>query len=482
MNFDAANNEQDAAPELREQVSAARDRVSELLLTVVGISGGVGVVSNLLVTFAHDGALSEAEWVVLVVAASFTLLLALLAVVRSRLSTRELDEEVELGIPVLVPAPTSTGPMEVVEVNGYSSITELGHAAVAKLSSEQAVALAQASRRIDRGPSSEAPPLTLVPVAATGDEDGDDEEAATPVNLPAVPASNPLVWFLQLTQLVVAAQCLDESERLLGPQALFHRGRWLRRRTPRLRDITWESLTAGAGATQPFATLSGLPGVRQRTTIPLAARIELTDVAAELAAAKQRMGKRTPRADKSAAARAEEGQLIPLVRIDAGRAGWLTINGINRISAHALPRTGQPGAGLTTRVFLRNARDHELRRRALEEELLAALRADGGVPRPGMRPQPLDLLPAGIAPEHLQPEHVRAWRALYRGGRRPKVVRVYLSVQGRFRVRLAGRGSVSDQALYAWATALAQRVGTLDIDMFMARLAARQQLVPERRF
>ena len=482
MSYDAEHGEQDAAPELREQVSAARDRVAELLLTVVGISGGVGVVSNLLVTYTHDGALSAAEWAALAAAAGFTVLLALLAVVRSRLSTRELDEEVELAVPVMVPGPSSTGPMEVIEVSGYTAITDLGHAAVAKLPLEQANSLAQASRRIDRGVSSETPALTLVHVAPAGEEDGDEDEPAGTSGMLSVPLSNPVLWFLQLTQLLVTAQLLDESERLLGPGALFHRGRWLRRRTPRLRDITWEGLTSGAGAGQPFVGLTGLPGVRQRTTIPAAARIQLTDVAMELAESKRRMSGRTSRAQRSAAARAEEGQLIPLVRIDVGRAGWLVINGINRISAHAVPRIGQPGAGLTTRVFLRNARDHELRRRALEEELLAALRADGGVPRPGMRPQPLDLLPSGVAPEHLQPEHLRTWRALYRGGRRPKVVRVYLTVQGRFRVRLGGRGSVSDQALYAWATTLAKRVGTLDIDVFMARLAAHQQLVPERRY
>ncbi|HEV7128270.1 MAG TPA: hypothetical protein VGN32_12610 [Ktedonobacterales bacterium] len=482
MGVDAAKSEQDAAPELREQVSAARDRVAELLLIVVGIAGGVGLVTNLLVTFAHDGALTPTEWVVLLGAAGFTLLLALLAAVRSRQSTRELDEEIELAIPILVPGPSSTGHLEVIEMSGYKAITELGHAAVAKLPMEQATSLAQASRRIDRGASPEAPPLTLIHGAGTSEEDGDEDEPASTASLTAMPVSNPLVWFLQLTQLIVAAQCLDESERLLGPGALFHRGRWLRRRTPHLRDITWESLLGAAGQSQPFATIAGLPGVRQRTTIPAAARIELTNVAEELVESKRRMGRRRPRADQSAAARAEEGQLIPLLRLDAGRAGSLTINGINRISAHAAPRIGQPAAGLTTRVFLRNARDPQLRQRALEEELLASLRADGGVPRPGMRLQPLDLLPAGAAPENLQAEHARAWRALYRGGRRPKVVRVYLTVQGRFRVRLTGRGSVSDQALYSWATALAQRVGTLDIDVFMARLAAHQQLVPERRY
>jgi hypothetical protein len=79
-------------------------------------------------------------------------------------------------------------------------------------------------------------------------------------------------------------------------------------------------------------------------------------------------------------------------------------------------------------------------------------------------------------------EHARAWRALYGGARRPRVARVYLAVQGSFRVRLSGRGSAADQTLYAWATALARRVGALDVDVYMARLAARQQIVPNRRF
>jgi hypothetical protein len=49
-------------------------------------------------------------------------------------------------------------------------------------------------------------------------------------------------------------------------------------------------------------------------------------------------------------------------------------------------------------------------------------------------------------------------------------------------VRLSGRGSVGDQALYAWSGALARRVGAMDVGVLMARLAARQQMVPERRF
>jgi hypothetical protein len=88
----------------------------------------------------------------------------------------------------------------------------------------------------------------------------------------------------------------------------------------------------------------------------------------------------------------------------------------------------------------------------------------------------------GTGAEALTAEHNRAWRALYRAGRRPRVARVYLTVEGRFRVRLSGRGSQSDNTLYAWATALARRVGTLDIDVYMATLAARQQVVPLRQF
>jgi hypothetical protein len=471
--FPRPREDDSAAPELREQVSAARDRIAELVLVVVGISGALGLATNLLATYVHDGQLSLEEWLALLAALALAGSVALLAVARLQLTTRELDEEVEVALPLLIPSAGAPGsPIEVIEVLGYNGITELGHAAVARLTTEQNAALAQAARRIDRGPAATSPPLMLVP--ATDDEDEAESEEAPA----AAPSNDPVLWFLQLAQLLVVAACLDESERLLGNQALYHRGRWLRRRTRHVRDVSWTDLLATAGA-NPFITSREAPGVRQRTTIPAGARLMLTDVAGELARAKQQEARR----NHAAGERGDGGLVVPLFRIEAGRAGGLTIAGLKRVSAHGQPRLSQPQAGLTTRVFLRNARNPELRRRALEEESAATLRADGGVPRPGARPLILEsTIAMGTGAEALAAEHNRAWRALYRTGRRPRVARVYLSVEGRFRVRLSGRGSHSDNTLYAWSTALARRVGTLDIDVYMASLGARAQVVPLHRF
>jgi hypothetical protein len=473
VEFPRPRDDESAAPELREQVSAARDRIAELVLVVVGISGALGLATNLLATYAHDGQLSPAEWLALLVALALAGGVALVAVARLRVNTRELDEEIELALPLLIPSAGAPGPsIEVIEVFGYTGITELGHAAVARLTVEQNAALAQAARRIDRGPAATSPPLMLVPTAE------DEEEAESEEAPAAAPSNDPVLWFLQLAQLMVAAACLDESERLLGNQALYHRGRWLRRRTRHVRNVAWTDLAATTGA-NPFITAREAPGVRQRTTIPAGARLALTDVADELDRTKQQEARRS----QAAGERGDGGLVVPLLRIEAGRAGGLTIAGLKRVSAHGQPRVSQPQAGLTTRVFLRNARNADMRRRALEEESAATLRADGGVPRPGARPLILESTVAmGTSVEALTAEHNRAWRALYRTGRRPRVARVYLTVEGRFRVRLSGRGSQSDNTLYAWATALARRVGTLDIDVYMAALGARAQVVPLRRF
>lgn len=479
LDADRTPPEYSAAPDLREQVSAARDRISELLLVVVGISGALGLVTNLLIELVHTGTLTWIEWLTLTAAAAFTLVLALTAALRLRLSTREVDEEIELAFPLLVPTGASTAPLEMIEVNMYGAVTDLGHAAIAKLPSDQNAAIAMAARRIDLGASHTAPALALVPLPSPDDDAEDDETTTAALPTPIVMSDDPVLWCLQLAQLLVIAECLDESERLLGPQAIFHRGRWLRRRTPHLRSLTWTDLTATAGPQSSLLALRDLPGVRQRTTIPAAARLSLTDVAQELVAAKRRAsGQRRSEND-----RLDEVPLVPLVRIAAGRSGWLTINGVGRVSAHAVPRYAQPGAGLTTRVFLRNARDNDLRRRALDEEALATLRTDAGVPRPGIRPPDVPRVQSLVAgADDLATEHARAWRALYRGARRPRVARVYLTIQGHFRIRLSGRRSIADQALYAWATALARRAGSMDVDAYMARLATRQQYVPQRRF
>jgi hypothetical protein len=489
IGFEGPDGDERGAPELREQVSAARDRVAELLLVIVGISAAVGLVTNLLATYVHEGVLTSGEWLALLAAAAATLLLALLALTRLRLTTRELDEEIEVAVPLLVPAANTALTADVIEISGYGAVTTLAHAAVAKLPPEGRADFALAARRIDRGAGGlgAAPALTLVPLGG-GEEADDEENAPAPPSMPLPAAGisphDPTLWLLQLLQVIVAAECLDESERLLGPGAIFHRGRWLRRRTPRLKDITWDDVTATAGAAQPFTRLRGLPGLRQRTTVPVPARILLTDVAAELARVKRAPAAALPlrRGAAPVQDRTDEAHLVPLLLLDAGRAGWLTISGVGRISSHAAPRSGQPAGGLTTRAFLRNARDPGLRRRALEEEAAAIARADEGVPRPGIRPPADNPLSAAGDPEGPTAQHVRAWRNLYRGAQRPRVARVYLGAQGRFRVRLSGRGSAADQALYAWAVALARRVGALDLEVFLSRLAERQQIVPSRRF
>jgi hypothetical protein len=466
------------APDLREQVSAARDRISELLLVVVGISGGIGLVTNLLVSWVHDGYLSDVEWVTLLGAAAVSLALAAVASARLRLSTRELDEEIELAVPLLVSMGNTNPSVAIVQVGPYSEVTDLAHAAVAHLSAEEASAFALAARRLDKGPGAHSSQLTLVHSQRDTDDDGEDD---APSDTGTVVISNdPVLWFLQLTQLLVAAACLDESERLLGIEALFHRGRWLRRRTPHLREQAWSDLVATAGTPQPFLAQKDLPNVRQRSTVPAPARLMLHNVGTELATAKAGIVRRRQSRQRE---REREAAVVPLLTIEMGRTGWLSISGVARISAHGTPRVAQPAAGMTTRVFLRNARDNLLRQKALQEEAVATLRSEGGVPRPGIRPPLLDTIPAlGRTPEELTREHHRAWHALYRESQRPRVARVYLAVQGQFRVRLSGRGSAVDQSLYAWSAALARRIGSLDVDALMERLAARQQLVPHRRF
>lgn len=467
------------APDLREQVSAARDRVSELLLVVVGISGGIGLVTNLLVTLVHDGQLSDAEWLTLFISAAASLGLAVLASLRLRLSARELDEEIELALPLLVAMGTASPNVKVVEVGPYSEVTDLAHAAVSRLSAPELSAFATAARRLDKGPGALTSRLTLVPTPRDAEEEGEEDETPGEAGLTAI-SNDPVLWFLQLTQVLVAAACMDESERLLGIEALFHRGRWLRRRTPRLREQLWSDLVSAAGTPQPFLTQKDLPNVRQRATVPAPARLMLHHVGSELGASKAGIVRKRQSRQRE---REREAALVPLLTIDMGRTGWLSVSAVARISAHGNPRVAQPAAGMTTRVFLRNARDNTLRLKAMQEEAVALLRAEGGVPRAGVRPPLTDTMQAiASTPEELAREHQRAWHALYRESLRPRVARVYLTIQGEFRVRLSGRGSASDQALYAWSVALARRIGSLDVDALMERLAARQQLVPQRRF
>jgi hypothetical protein len=227
-------------------------------------------------------------------------------------------------------------------------------------------------------------------------------------------------------------------------------------------------------------TRKDLPSIRQRATVPAPARLALHEVGSELAAAKSGIVRRRQSRQQE---REREAAVVPLMTIDLGSTGWLTICGVARISAHGNPRVAQPAAGMTTRVFLRNARDNTLRQKALQEEAVALLRSEGGVPRAGIRPPLVDVLQArGSTSEELTHEHQRAWQALYKESMRPRVARAYVTIQGRFRVRLSGHGSAEDRALYAWSAALAHRIGSLDIDALMERLAVRQQLVPQRRF
>lgn len=251
---------------------------------------------------------------------------------------------------------------------------------------------------------------------------------------------------VEMAQLIFTTQLLRESRLLLGQTAPFRRARAIARAQEGVDQVDVAALLAasGAGGRNPYLTPT-THGVRQKGPIPRGMRLLLEPL-------EPPSGKRRQRNIFAEA---------PLLAVTGGRDSWLGVTAYWEFSDYALPRAEAPHTGFMARCFLRNLREPALRAAAVAEERAA-----------------IAVLDPSHTAEDLQ-AHSRACAKLYDRATRPRILRIFVRMDGSFRVRLLANER-RQRGRYIWGAAVSRRLTSIDIAAFISALRDRGQAVPSR--
>ncbi len=397
------------APALQEESRAARGRLGEQFISVVIVTVLFGAALNiftsyLIARFNGQSDLLLAGGCVLVGA-----LLLLLVIPRISSTVREFHEELEIALPLLVTA----NDVEVGITNGYETVTELAHGALARRPASERATLANALTR-----------------------SVEDKSARATVAHFAV----------EMAQLIFTTQLLRESRLLLGQTAPFRRARAIARAQDGVEQVDLAALIASVaeGDRNPYLS-ANTPGVPSKGPLPRGMRLELAQIAPP-------HGKRRQRNVFAEA---------PVLAVRGGADSWLGVTAYWEFSDYALPRADSPRIGFMARCFLRNLNDASLRAAAIAEEQAA-----------------IAALAPGRSGDELR-AHTRACEKLYDRATHPRILRIFVRMDGSFRVRLLANER-RQCGRYIWGAAVSRRLSGIDIAAFISALRDEGQRVPSR--
>ncbi len=316
---------------------------------------------------------------------------------------------------IALPLLITANDVEVGITHGYETVTELAHAALARRPAEERAAL-----------------------AAALSHSVEDKGARAIVARFAV----------EMAQLIFTTQLMRESRLLLGQTAPFRRARGVARAQDGVDQVDLAALMLPAGPAgaplNPYLTPS-TAGVPHKGPLPRGMRLRLESL-------EPPAGKRRQRIVFAEA---------PLLGVGGGRDSWLGVTAYWEFSDYALPRADSPRIGYMARCFLRNLNDTALRAAAVAEEEAAI---------------------AASVPGHSQDDlraHARACAKLYDRATRPRILRIFVRMDGSFRVRLLSNEQ-RQRGRYIWGAALSRRLTSIDIAAFIAALRDQGQRVPSR--
>ncbi len=316
---------------------------------------------------------------------------------------------------IALPLLITANDVEVGIVSGYETVTQLAHAALARRPAEERVTLANALNR-----------------------SVEDKSARASVARFAV----------EMAQLICATQLLRESRLLLGQTAPFRRARAIARAQDGVDQVDLAALALPAGPSgaplNRFLT-PDTPGVPHTGPLPRGMRLLLESL-------EPPHGKRRQRNIFAEA---------PLLAVTGGPDSWLGVTAYWEFSDYALPRADSPRIGFMARCFLRNVSDTALRSAALAEEAAA-----------------IAALQPGHSPEDLR-AHTRACAKLHDRATHARILRIFIRMDGSFRVRLLGNER-RQRGRYIWGAAVSRRFTSIDIAAFISALRDQGQRVPSR--
>ena len=314
---------------------------------------------------------------------------------------------------IALPLLITSNDVEVGIVSGYETVTELAHGALARRPAEERATLAAA---LSRGVEDKSARATVARFA------------------------------VEMAQLIFVSQLLRESRLLLGQTAPFRRARAIARAQDGVEQADLLALIQADAASgslgNPYLT-PNTPNMPHKGPLPRGMRLRLAPL--EPPAGKRRQ--------RNVFAEA------PLLAVTGGRDSWLGVTAYWEFSDYALPRADQPRTGSMARCFLRNLNDSALRTAAVAEEeaAIAAL-------APGRGADAFNT-------------HSRACARLYDRATRPRILRIFVRMDGTFRVRLLSNER-RQRGRYIWGAALSRRLTSIDIASFIVALRDRGQRAP----
>lgn len=412
--------DEDAGPALHEEARDARGRVAELLLGAVTLSTLCGLSTNIGSALVGQFLTPGESAIATGVLALLGIVVLVVLVPRISTTIKEFHEDIELVIPFQV------GPEDVsiLRIKGYDTLTERANAALAARPPDERKRLAETLR---------------------GGRSGDDVAGRRAVT----------ALVLELTQFLLMVELAQGSRRLLGKDALYHKAREIYLQQPRIDTREWRALAGPATGNRFFE--KARQGIPEKVPLPPNVRVTLPEVA--------------PRIFKPRRRRMDRPEFLPLITISSGRDSAIKVTALAEFSEHGFPAPNKPHAGLTARCVLRNARDPRLRDLAKEEEDTSQLLTANGQAR-----TPHDeSVPDPVA--HYATLH----RQLWGGATHPRLVRVFVRLDGGFRIRLLN-SERRQRGLYAWGAAISRHLAQLDIEVWLAQLKEEGQHVPRRTF
>ena len=408
------------APVLREETRAARGRTLELLVTVVVLSTLLSLAVNLGSTLLLQVLTQQQDILLVGASGGLALLAALLLVPRISTTIKEFHEEIEICLPLLV----SAHDVEVLRIAYYDEVTELAHAALLRRPAEE-------RRRIAE---------VLQHPAGASDAKIRRELAA---------------FALELTQFLFTVQATQASRRLLGREAAYHKYRDVARVQPRIVVDEWAKLVAETSH-NPY-TQQRTAGMPEKVALPGGVRLHLPEIGRQIEA--------MPGSRRRWSAGPED---VLLLRLDGGRDARIDITALADFSEHAIPQLNAPRRGALGRCFLRNTRDQRLRDLAHDEQAAAALLDDQGKPQRN-----------AADGEGAVERYADLYTRLYKSGQRPRLLRVFVHMDGVTRIRLLS-GERRLRGLYIWGAALSRMLGQVDVELFLNALQSAGQATPRR--
>jgi len=405
---------------ISEENRLARGRIFELLISVGIITTllglGINIISSVL-TNALGRNLS-----LLLAGGTFVIGIVGIALLVPRIGTtvKEFHQDIEICIPIMV----RKQDIEVIRIAQYGNVTDVAHAAIARIPLNERKQLAELFQ-----------------------EGGYSDLHASRIGR--------LEFCLNLSQLLLTIELMKSSKQLLGSKSPFWKLREVADLQTVTRNIDWESLADQVPNNRMFKVATF--GVPQNTIVPAPIRVKLPDIHGQLSDRAHR-----PRSNSRTS-------FVTLLRADVNKHSGIHISALGELSEHGLPTLTAPRRGLTARSILRNARDNRIRALSRDEERAANLLDDVGFAQS-------DDGDSGVESIQL---YTSLHTKLYGDGSRPHLIRVFLRIDGSFRISFLSN-QLQSHGLYAWSITLSKLIASMDLGRFFEGIKEIGQQVPRR--